>query len=89
MGSALRERLASTGAAVLGNISDEATAPTYGTIFECGNTYTHDATLVSDNGMLMFEAPAWFQQVSHLDQLLATWEWRASPTPWLVLKPKG
>ncbi len=50
---------------------------------------THDATLVSDNGMRTFEAPAWFQQLSHLDQLLATWEWRSSPTPWLVLKPKA
>ena len=37
----VRERLASTSAAVLGNISDEATAPTYGNIFECGNTHSH------------------------------------------------
>jgi hypothetical protein len=41
VGSALRERLASTSAAVLGNISDEATTPTYGNIFECGNTCSH------------------------------------------------
>jgi hypothetical protein len=25
--------------------------------------------------------------LSHLDQLLATWEWREQPTPWLVLEP--
>jgi hypothetical protein len=24
----------------------------------------------------------------HLDQLLAVWEWRLRPTPWLVMTPK-
>jgi len=32
--------------------------------------------------------PSWFNNLSHLDQLLATWEWRAGPTPWLVMKAK-
>lgn len=32
--------------------------------------------------------PAWLRSLSHLDQLLATWEWRAAPTPWLVLEPR-
>jgi len=27
-------------------------------------------------------------QNSHLDMLLATWEWRSGPTPWLVMRPK-
>lgn len=31
--------------------------------------------------------PPWFAELGHLDQLLATWEWRASPTPWLVMRP--
>jgi hypothetical protein len=31
--------------------------------------------------------PAWMDALSHLDQLLAAWEWRAEPTPWLVLEP--
>jgi hypothetical protein len=32
--------------------------------------------------------PAWLQELAHLDQLLAVWEWRAAPTPWLVMRPK-
>ena len=32
--------------------------------------------------------PSWLRGFSHLDQLLAVWEWRAIPTPWLVMTPK-
>lgn len=32
--------------------------------------------------------PDWMQGLGHLDQLLATWEWRAGPTPWLVMEPR-
>jgi precorrin-6B methylase 2 len=32
--------------------------------------------------------PLWFFRKNHMDQLLAVWEWRAGPTPWLVLRPK-
>jgi hypothetical protein len=32
--------------------------------------------------------PDWLAGLSHLDQLLATWEWRDAPTPWLVLEPR-
>jgi precorrin-6B methylase 2 len=35
-----------------------------------------------------FTAPPWFANLSHLDQLLAVWEWRIRPTPWLVMRPK-
>jgi len=31
--------------------------------------------------------PAWLQRSGHLDQLLALWEWRQDPTPWLILEP--
>jgi hypothetical protein len=31
--------------------------------------------------------PDWLQRLGHLDQLLATWEWREGPTPWLVMEP--
>jgi hypothetical protein len=34
------------------------------------------------------ELPPWFRQLSHLDQLLAVWEWRSGPTPWLVMSPR-
>ncbi len=32
--------------------------------------------------------PDWLTGLGHLDQLLAVWEWRARPTPWLVMRPK-
>lgn len=32
--------------------------------------------------------PDWLKGLGHLDSLLAVWEWRAQPTPWLVMKPK-
>ena len=35
-----------------------------------------------------FELPPWLKPLPHLDQLLAVWEWRAQPTPWLVMRPK-
>lgn len=48
---------------------------------------THDITLVQDNGQRqLVNAPHWFNNLAHLDQLLATWEWRSGPTPWLVMK---
>jgi len=34
------------------------------------------------------KAPAWFNRLTHLDQLLAVWEWRSGPTPWLVMKAR-
>ncbi len=50
---------------------------------------SHDITLVHDNGQReLANAPAWFKNFAHLDQLLATWEWRSGPTPWLVMKAK-
>jgi hypothetical protein len=35
-----------------------------------------------------FEMPPFLQGMTHLDQLLAVWEWRLQPTPWLVMRPK-
>jgi tetratricopeptide (TPR) repeat protein len=50
---------------------------------------THDITLVEDNGQRdLAQSPQWFRNLSHLDQLLAVWEWRSGPTPWLVMKAK-
>lgn len=51
---------------------------------------THDITLVQDDGQRQLIKPSnWFINLAHLDQLLATWEWRSGPTPWLVMKPKS
>jgi hypothetical protein len=33
--------------------------------------------------------PDWVSELNHLDQLLAYWEWRSGPTPWLVMTPRG
>lgn len=50
---------------------------------------THEITLVQDNGQRHLpNAPGWFNNLAHLDQLLATWEWRSGPTPWLVMKAR-
>ena len=32
--------------------------------------------------------PDWLSATGHHDMLLAVWEWRATPTPWLVMRPK-
>ena len=48
---------------------------------------THQLTLVQDNGQRQLQdVPQWFNNLAHLDQLLATWEWRSGATPWLVMK---
>jgi hypothetical protein len=50
---------------------------------------THDITLVQDDGQRhLHNPPSWFINLAHLDQLLATWEWRSGPTPWLVMMAK-
>jgi hypothetical protein len=47
---------------------------------------THHIKMVVDNGQRQLEdAPLWFINLAHLDQLLATWEWRSGFTPWLVM----
>ena len=52
--------------------------------------HSHDIEIVEDNGLRSLQKqPAWFNQLAHLDQILATWEWRAGPTPWLILKAKN
>jgi hypothetical protein len=50
---------------------------------------THHITVVPDDGQRqLHNPPAWFLNLAHLDQLLATWEWRSGPTPWLVMRAK-
>ena len=50
---------------------------------------THTIEYVQDNGQRnLNKMPDWFMDLSHLDQLLATWEWRSGPTPWLVMKTR-
>ena len=42
-----------------------------------------------DLGHKTLPLPAWIGTLNHIDQLIAVWEWRSGPTPWLVLTPKG
>ena len=51
---------------------------------------THDIIRVNDNGARNpSDLPNWFYELPHLDQLIATWEWRSGPTPWLIIAPKA
>lgn len=49
---------------------------------------THDVERILPR-LAPMTLPAWFDELGHMDQLLATWEWRSGPTPWLVMRPKG
>lgn len=49
---------------------------------------THDIQHV-DIEAKVAELPPWLRELGHLDQLLAVWEWRGIPTPWLVMRPKA
>jgi hypothetical protein len=49
---------------------------------------THEIIRV-DQEIKVFDRPWWLRELSHLDQLLAVWEWRLGPTPWLVMRPKS
>lgn len=51
---------------------------------------SHSIELIEDSGSRQIDNPPdWFKRLSHLDQLLATWEWRSGPTPWLVMHAKS
>jgi hypothetical protein len=50
---------------------------------------THKITLIQDKGQRQFEVlPKDYENWANLDQLVATWEWRSGPTPWMVMKSK-
>jgi precorrin-6B methylase 2 len=49
---------------------------------------THDIVQVN-TGTKHLTGPPWLMDFNHLDQLLAVWEWRLRPTPWLVMRPKA
>jgi precorrin-6B methylase 2 len=49
---------------------------------------THEVTVVRQ-GSRVLEPPAWMEQLNELDRLIALWEWRLQPTPWLVMRPRG
>jgi hypothetical protein len=48
---------------------------------------THDIVRVEQQPKT-FDMPDWMRTLTHLDQLLAVWEFRLAPTPWLVMRPR-
>lgn len=51
-------------------------------------TPTHDIVRLDPQPKTL-PLPAFLKGASHLDQLLAVWEFRLQATPWLVMTPKG
>ena len=48
---------------------------------------THEITLIQNTGQRQFQVlPKNYENWANLDQLVATWEWRSGPTPWMVMK---
>ena len=45
---------------------------------------SHRVTLVR-NELPSAQLPDWLEKLSQLDQMLAVWEWRHRPTPWLIM----
>jgi len=48
---------------------------------------SHDI-IVRSTGPRAVVLPPWLLRQNHLDQLLATWEFRSTQTPWFVMRPK-
>ena len=50
---------------------------------------THEIEKFTDTGTrALYSMPEWFNNLNNLDQLLALWEWRSGPTPWLYMKSR-
>jgi len=49
---------------------------------------SHDI-IVRRQGPKTMPLPEWMQELGHLDQLIAVWEFRARMTPWLVMTPRS
>lgn len=47
---------------------------------------THHVRRIDHAGRA-FVPPPWLAGLDHLDLMLALWEWRRHPTPWLVMRP--
>ncbi|MEP7306874.1 MAG: hypothetical protein ABJA98_15270 [Acidobacteriota bacterium] len=52
-----------------------------------GRFRSHDVIRV-DHAWPSTPLPIWLQKRSHLEQLLAIWEFRMGPTPWLIMEPR-
>lgn len=54
-------------------------------VLEARFAATHTVRRI-DRGVDMTALPAWMEQLSDLDRLIALWEWRSGPTPWLWMQ---
>jgi hypothetical protein len=50
---------------------------------------THQIEWIRQSPSVRRDLPDWVSGLSHLDQILCTWEWRAGPTPWAVMKSQS
>ncbi|HTK33785.1 MAG TPA: hypothetical protein VL358_00690 [Caulobacteraceae bacterium] len=63
--------------------------PTFALTEEIAARFAASHTVIRvDQASKAPDLPPWMRSRSHLDQILATWEWRRYPTPWLVMRPK-
>lgn len=49
---------------------------------------SHDVQRI-DRALDTSTLPPWMDELSDIDRLIALWEWRAGPTPWLWMRHKG
>ncbi len=49
---------------------------------------THEIQWLWQSPQAQRDLPPWVAGLSHLDQILCTWEWRAGPTPWAVMRQR-
>lgn len=47
---------------------------------------SHDIEWIWPSTSAARDLPKWVSELTHLDQLLCTWEWREGPTPWAVMR---
>lgn len=50
---------------------------------------THDIEWIWQSLNADRQLPEWLRGLSHLDQILCSWEWRAGPTPWAVMRSRA
>jgi hypothetical protein len=58
-----------------------------GTTDEIARRFSSNKITRIDHAWPSAPLPPWLQDLSHFDQLLAIWEFRMGPTPWLVIEP--
>ena len=65
----------------------ESTHPGLMALLDARFQTTHTITRI-DRKLDDTALPAWMEELSDMDRLLALWEWRAGPTPWLWMQVK-